>query len=93
MSADLQAAMKQRLDDARDELQRIRDKGVEPRNLSDPDKLRLEAAMHDMRDYERGVYARTEVQEDLRRIADYIEVAAALTPGDTKSECPCGDGR
>ena len=79
--SDLQDAMRQRLDDAHDGLQRILDKGVEPRNLSDPDKLRLEAAMHDMRDYERGVYDRTEVQEDLRRIADYIE-AAALTPGD-----------
>ena len=65
--------MLQRLDDARDGLQQILDTGLEPRDLSDPDKLRLEAAMHDMRDYKRGVYDRTEVQDDLRRIASRLE--------------------
>ena len=65
--------MLQRLDDARHGLQQILDTGLEPRDLSDPDKLRLEAATHDMRDYERGVYDRTEVQDDLRRIANRLE--------------------
>ena len=65
--------MMQRLDDARNGLLQILATGLEPRDLSDPDKLRLEAAMHDKRDYERGVYDRTEVQDDLRRIADQLE--------------------
>ena len=70
-----QDAMLQRLDDARNGLLRILETGLEPRDLSDPDKLRLEAAMHDKRDYERGVYDRTEVQDDLRRIADRLEAS------------------
>ncbi len=68
-----QAEMLQRLDDARNGLLQILDTGLEPKDLSDPDKLRLEAAVHDKRDYERGVYDRTEVQDDLRRIADRLE--------------------
>ena len=72
--------MLQRLDDAHHDLQQILDTGLEPRDLSDPDKLRLEAAVHDMRDYDRGVYDRTEVQDDLRRIADRLEALDTTEP-------------
>ncbi len=80
--SDLQELMLQRMNAARNELQRLLDTGLEPRELSDPDKLRLQAALLDKQDFDRGVFDRTEVQEDLRRIADYIETAALTPAGD-----------
>ena len=44
--------------------------------MTDPEKLRLLAALQDKQDADRGVYDRTEVQDDLRRIADWIEARA-----------------
>jgi len=44
--------------------------------MTDPEKLRLLAALQDKQDADRGMYDRTEVQDDLRRIADWIEARA-----------------
>lgn len=45
----------------------------EPDDWPDAAKLRLQALVMDKYDLDRGVYDRTGVQDDLRRIADRIE--------------------
>jgi hypothetical protein len=53
--------------------QRLAEDDLKPTDWSDSDKLRLLALLFDEADIMRGVLNRHEVQDDLRRIADFLD--------------------